>query len=144
MINMDLGGCCHYLIHYCSRRIFADVDKRHILFYFGCLLTPNSMEFMGLFVRGINRSTVNSPHKDQWRGALMFSLICAWINGLVNNREAGDLRRHHALYDVTVMIHLVLVKHPGFNAYEGFISSTPLAHSNLNQQIMMNNAKIPQ
>ena len=30
------------------------------------------------------------PHKGQWRVALMFSLICAWINGWVNNREAGD------------------------------------------------------
>ena len=29
-----------------------------------------------LFVRGIHRSPVNSPHKCQWRGALMFSLIC--------------------------------------------------------------------
>ena len=28
-------------------------------------------------VRGIHRSTVNSPYKGQWRGALMFSLICA-------------------------------------------------------------------
>ena len=55
------------------------------------------------FVRGIHRSPVNSPHKGQWRGALMFSLICAWINGWVNNREAGDLRRHRAHYDVTVM-----------------------------------------
>ena len=45
------------------------------------------------FVRGIHRSPVNSPHKGHWRGALMFSLICAWINGSVNNREAGDLRR---------------------------------------------------
>ena len=35
---------------------------------------------------------VNSPHKGQWRGAWMFSLICVWINGWVNNREAGDLR----------------------------------------------------
>ena len=26
----------------------------------------------------------------------MFSLICAWINGWVNNREASDLRRHGA------------------------------------------------
>ena len=26
---------------------------------------------------GIHRSPVNSPHKGQWRGALMFSLICA-------------------------------------------------------------------
>ena len=33
------------------------------------------------FVRGIHRSPVNSPHKGQWRGALMFSLICVWING---------------------------------------------------------------
>ena len=33
------------------------------------------------FVRGIHRSPVNSPHKGQWRGALMFSLTCAWING---------------------------------------------------------------
>ena len=43
------------------------------------------------FVRGIHRSPVNSPHKGQWRGALMFSLICVWINYWVNNREAGDL-----------------------------------------------------
>ena len=55
------------------------------------------------FVRGMRRSPVNSPHKCQWRGALMFSLICAWTNGWVNNRNAGDLRRHHADYDVTVM-----------------------------------------
>ena len=37
------------------------------------------------FVRGIHRSPVISPHKGQWRGALMFSLICARINGWVNN-----------------------------------------------------------
>ena len=55
------------------------------------------------FVRGIHRSPVNSPHKGQWRGALMFSLICVWINGWVNNREAGDLRRYRAHYDVNVM-----------------------------------------
>ena len=55
------------------------------------------------FVRGIHRSAVNSPHNGQWRGALMFSLICAWINGWVNNGEAGDLRRHRAHYDVTIM-----------------------------------------
>ena len=52
------------------------------------------------FVRGIHRSPVNSPHKGQWRGALMFSLVCVWINGWVNNREAG-YRPH---YDVTLMV----------------------------------------
>ena len=46
---------------------------------------------------------VNSPHKGQWCGALMFSLICVWINGWVNNREAGNLRRYHAHYDITIM-----------------------------------------
>ena len=55
------------------------------------------------FVRRIHRSPVNSPHKGQWRGALMFSLIYARINGWVNNCQAGDLRRHNAHYDVIVM-----------------------------------------
>ena len=48
--------------------------------------------------------TGNFPsHKGQWHGALMFSLICAWINRWVNNRQAGDLRRHRAHYDVNVI-----------------------------------------
>ena len=55
------------------------------------------------FVRGIHRSPENSPHKGQWRRALIFSLICVWINVWVNNREAGDLRRYRVHYDVTVM-----------------------------------------
>ena len=46
------------------------------------------------FVPGIHRSPVNYPHKGQWRGALTFSSISAWINGLPNNRKVGDLRRH--------------------------------------------------
>ena len=55
------------------------------------------------FVRWIHRWPVNSPHKGQWRGALMLSLICASINGWVNNREACDLRRYRAHYDVIVV-----------------------------------------
>ena len=55
------------------------------------------------FVRGIHRSPVNSPHKGQWRGTLMFPLICTRINGWINNGEAGDMRRYRAHYDVTVM-----------------------------------------
>ena len=52
---------------------------------------------------GIHRLPVNSPHKGQWRRVLILSLICAWINGLVNNPEAGYLWHHRAHYDVTVM-----------------------------------------
>ena len=42
-------------------------------------------------------------HKGQWHGALMFSLICAWIYDWVNNRKAGDLRRYRAHHDNIVM-----------------------------------------
>ena len=69
------------------------------------------------FVRGIHRSPVNSLHKGQWRGALMFSLICVWINGWVNTREAGDLRLYRSHCDVIVMkqahqeIHSPLMHH---------------------------------
>ena len=58
------------------------------------------------------------PHKGQWRRALMFSLICAWIHGWVNNRGAGDLRRHRAHWrhcniwlkwaDIVVVIYSVM------------------------------------
>ena len=56
-----------------------------------------------LFVRGIQGSSMDSPGKGQWRGALMFSLICPWTNSWGNNWDAGDLRRHRAHYDVIVV-----------------------------------------
>ena len=53
------------------------------------------------FVRGIHWSLVNSPHKGQWRGALMFSLICAlnkWLSkqswGWCFERPPRSLWRH--------------------------------------------------
>ena len=55
------------------------------------------------FVRAIHRAPVDFPYKGQWREALMFPLICAWTNGWANNWDAGDLRSHRALYDITVM-----------------------------------------
>ena len=59
------------------------------------------------FVRGIQLSPVNSPHKAQWTRALMIPLICVWINGRANNREAGDLRRYRVHYDVIVMDNII-------------------------------------
>ena len=63
----------------------------------------NIFRVTGPFLRGIHQSPANSPHKGQRRGALIFSLICAWLNAWVNNCEASDLRRHRAHYDVIVM-----------------------------------------
>ena len=58
------------------------------------------------FVRGIHRWPVNSPHKRPvTRSFDFFSLICTWINGWINNGEAGDLRCHRTHYDCTVMSH---------------------------------------
>ena len=47
--------------------------------------------------------------KGQWRGALIFSLICAWTNRWANNRDAGDLSRHRAHYYVIVMVMVCFV-----------------------------------
>ena len=58
-------------------------------------------------VWGIHRGPMNSPHKDQWRESLMFSLICAWTNSWLNKRDAGVLRRHRAYYDVSVMRYII-------------------------------------
>ena len=62
------------------------------------------------FVRGIHRWPVDSPHKDQWCGTLMFPLICAWATGWANNRDAADLRRNGANCDFTV-IYSIKVTH---------------------------------
>ena len=68
---------------------------------------------------------VNSSHKGQWRGALVFSLICVWINGWVNNREAGDLRRYRAQYDVIVMQWVRLLVCSGAAYDKNFVETKP-------------------
>ena len=67
------------------------------------MMASSNGNIFHLTVRGIHQSPVNSPHKGHWRQVLMFSLIWAWINGWVNDHEAGGLRRHRAHYDVTVI-----------------------------------------
>ena len=57
------------------------------------------------FCMGNSPVTGRKTHKGQWRGALMFSFICAWTNSWADNGDAGDLRCYRAHYDVTVTIH---------------------------------------
>ena len=76
-----------------------------ILYLFAHVMTSsdgNIFRVTGLCA-GISPVTGDFPAQSQWRGALVFSLICARIYGWRNNREAGDLRRHHPHYDVAVM-----------------------------------------
>ena len=69
------------------------------------------------FCAGNSPVPVNSPHIGQWREALMFSLIYAWINDWLNNREAGDLRRHRGHCDVNVI----------YKQIDGLPTSPPLS-----------------
>ena len=77
------------------------------------------------FVRGIHRSPVKSPHKGQPHGALMFSLICAWINGSVNPGEAGDLRRRYTHYDGIVMKMSCVTRGPFFSKMSLYYMMVP-------------------
>ena len=65
------------------------------------------------WLRGIHRSPVNFSHTAQWRGALMFSLICAWTNDWVNKQDACDLRHHRSHYDVTAMWCWIVIQWSG-------------------------------
>ena len=76
------------------------------------------------------RSPVNSPHKGQWRRDLMFSLICVWINGWVNNHEACDLKRYRTHYDVIVMLLRQLVRHACFSILQHGLTLIPARMSN--------------
>ena len=94
------------LIIMCVLRAFRLATLWHTLYVFFIFSWWRHQTFSALLAicAGNSPVPVNSPHKGQWSGALMFSLICTWIKGWVNNREAGDLRRHSANYDVIVML----------------------------------------
>ena len=89
----------------CKPDVVIAVKQRHnhVLFCHDDVIKWKRFPRYWSFVWGIHRSPVNSPHKGQWRGALMFFFICARLNAWVNNREAGDLRRHRAHYVVIVI-----------------------------------------
>ena len=117
------------------------IGNWHISFLDGVIKWKHFLRYWP-FVWGIHRSPVNSLHKGQWRRTLMFSLICAWINGWVNNREAGDLRRHRPHYDVIVMfigsffgrLHDTRWRHGTLSALLAFCEGNPLVTGELPTQ----------
>ena len=90
-------------IRYDLKKAFLKLSKKSTLSCSRDIIKCKHFLHYWPFVRGIYRSSVNSPHKGQWHRALMFPLIGAIINGWVNNHEAGDLRCHLAHYDPLVM-----------------------------------------
>ena len=103
------------LLQYCTKpSICGNKLNAKVLFQYRCLTRSrdtwwrHQMETFSTLLpicAGNSPVPVNSPHKGQLGGALMFALICAWINGWVNNGEAGDLRHNRVHYDGNVMNH---------------------------------------
>ena len=81
----------------------SDIRYEHIITFHDDVIKWEHFSSYWSFVRWNHRSPVDSTQKDQWRTALMFSLICAWTKGLAKNRDAGDLKRHRAHYDLIVI-----------------------------------------
>ena len=100
-VHLQIYNC--NVIHVCNHHLEEHEHYvREWFFYLSFMMT--SLNRAVFRVTGpLCRWPVNSPHKGQWRGASMFSLVCAWTNGWVNHRDAGDLKRHRAHYDFTVV-----------------------------------------
>ena len=80
----------YFAVYYEGEFCFSTPLKRQCPHFHDDVIKWKHFSCYRPFVRGIHRSPVNSPNKGQWRGALMFSLICAWTNGWANNRDACE------------------------------------------------------
>ena len=80
--------------------------------FFNCTPFPWWRHQMETFSVSLAIFAANSPVNGEFpaQRPVTRSLIRAWINGSVNNREAGDLRRHRAHYNVIVMNCLVITR----------------------------------
>ena len=78
MIGNDLSTTKGLCYHTQPRTRDQPVKRTHIQHAFDSMAWWHFPRYWP-FVRGIHRSPVNSPHRGQWRGALMFSLICTWM-----------------------------------------------------------------
>ena len=68
-----------------------------------CMMTKRTFSVLLALCVGNSPVTGEFPAQRPVTWSFDVSLICAWINGLANNREAGDLRRHRN-YDVIAMV----------------------------------------
>ena len=116
-------GQCHAKMFFRSNSNILQLSEDHIWLYqttttqqvlvimFITWWRHQKEEFPALLAlcEGNHRSSVDSPYKGQWCGALMFSVICAWTDDWVTNRDAGNLSRHRAHYCVIVMKKIAII-----------------------------------
>ena len=99
-LMLEMGGWWHHTETTRYNHLSAQISDENSI---EMMTSSNGNIFRVTVPFCAGNSPVNSTHKDQWRGTLMFSYICAWINGWVNNPEADVLSCHRAHYDVIVM-----------------------------------------
>ena len=116
-ISNSMQNFIGHVITYAFGLKLNHVNNRALWYIHGDVIKWEHFPRYWPFVRGIHRSLVNSSYKGQWCGALMFSFICGCINGWVNNRKAGDLKRRCTHYDVTVMLKVGCVKWDRYAIY---------------------------
>ena len=105
-----------FVATYIMNRLLHKIDGNEMCTKHDAVIKRKHFPQYWLFVRGIhwsiphthlphhhNPHNHNYHHKGQWRRVLMFSLISASTNGWAKHRDVGDLWRHRAHYDVTVM-----------------------------------------
>ena len=106
-LDLDMMGCTLVSITYNVSRVTFPRLTRNTRTLHHMMTSTNGNIFRvtgplcGEFTghRWIPRTTASDA--ELW----YFLWSAHWINGWVNNREAGDLRRHRAHYDVIVIIH---------------------------------------
>ena len=98
-----------FLVRLGCRWVEIEKQKKSIMQVSSMMTSSNGNMFRvtGLLCGEFTGDRWIPPHKGQWRGALIFSLICVWNNSSVNNGDAGDLRRDRVQYDVIVMVAIV-------------------------------------
>ena len=80
-----------------SSHVYTCKYPSHVRISFNCIWIEHTYDM----------EKPNTCHKRPVTQRYDVFFIYVWINGWVNNREAGELRRRHAHYEVTVMNQLV-------------------------------------
>ena len=86
--------------------VFAGKTQNDVIYTARCIMmTSSNRTFSALLALFAGNSPVTSefPSQRPVTRSFDFFFICARINGWANNRKAGDLGRHSAHYDVSVM-----------------------------------------
>ena len=87
--------------------VFPSMNSKSMLYLLGGMMTSSNGNIFrvtgplcGEFTGDRWIPLTKASDAELW----CFTLICDWTHGWVNNWGAGDLRRHCAHYDVTVMV----------------------------------------